>query len=82
MSYKCLGGDVDYMSGPYTVMFSAGETIASFDVSVINDNILESDEQFILIIDPSSLPRSIVVGIIDNSTITILDGEGRKLFHL
>ena len=68
------------MSGPYTVTFSAGSTTASFNVSSIDDNVLESDEKFILTIDPSSLPNNVIVGSSNHSTITILDDEG--LSHL
>lgn len=68
---------MDYLSGPYNVTFSAGGTIASFEFSSINDDVLESNENIILTIDPSSLPNDVTVGISDNSTITILDDEGK-----
>ena len=41
---------MDYTSGPYTVMFPAGQTTATFDVRIIDDDdVLEVDENFILI---------------------------------
>lgn len=68
---------MDYLSGPYNVTFSTGGTIVSFEFSSINDDVLESNENIILTIDPSSLPNDVTVGISDNSTITILDDEGK-----
>ena len=71
-----IGGGTDYTSGPYTVTFFANSTTVSFDVSINNDNILESDETFILTIDPTSLPSNVAVDI-SNSTVTIMDDEGK-----
>ena len=71
------GGGTDYTSGPYTVTFSAESTRASFDVSINDDALLESNETFILIIDPTSLPSNVRVGISNSSTVTIMDNEGK-----
>ena len=49
---------------------------ASFNVSLKNDNILESNETFKLAIDPSSLPNSVTVGDPGETTVTILDNDG------
>ena len=67
------------MVGPYTATFSAGSNITSFNVSIINDNVLESDENFILTIDPSSLPSNVTAGTPNHSTITIMDEESMYL---
>ena len=48
-------------------------TSVSFDVTINDDNIFEGDEDFILAIDPSSLPHGAVVG--DDATVTILDND-------
>ena len=71
-------GDNDYNSGPYSVMFSNGSTIASFDVPIINDNVLEINEEFVLTIDPSSLLENVMTGNPTNSTVTIVDNEGKR----
>ena len=71
-----IGGGTDYTSGSYTVTFPTNSTTASFNVPINNDNILESDETFILTIDPTSLPSNVAVGI-SNSTVTIMDDEGK-----
>ena len=74
------GHGIDYASGPYDVILSAGTTTASFDVPIISDNILENDEEFILTINPSSLPSNVNVGIFENSTITVVDDDGKLNF--
>ena len=70
------GGGVDYSSGPYTVTFPAGATSASFDVPINDDSTLESDEQFTITIDPSSLPRRVSVTNPGQAVITITDNDG------
>ena len=66
------------MSGPYPVTFLAGSTTASFDVSIVNDNVLESDENFTLTISSSSISDTrVTVGSPSDSTITIMDDEGK-----
>ena len=74
LSQHCTGG-VDYSSGPYTVMFTAGQTRASFDLSINKDNTLEADEDFTITVDPSSLPDNFVVGDRSSATVTIEDDE-------
>ena len=54
-----ITGGVDYDSGPYSVMFTAGMTSVSFDVPINDDNILETNEDFTLTIDSSSLPNGV-----------------------
>ena len=53
--YINIGADIDYNSGPYSVSFAAGITATSFNILITDDNILEDNETFYLIIDPSSL---------------------------
>ena len=71
---------MDYGSGPYTVTFPAGATSVPFNVSINDDTILEGDEDFMLTIDPSSLPPTgVTVGSPDQATVTIVDDEGGKM---
>ena len=49
-----------------------------FNVTIIDDNVLEGDENFMLTIDSSSLPSSVTVGTPDEATVTIVDND-RKL---
>ena len=69
---------MDYTSGPYTVTFLPGQTTATFDVPIIDDNILEGNENFILTIDSSSLPSDVTVGSPGQATVNIVDDD-RKL---
>ena len=74
-SNNVTGGGVDYDSGPYTVTFTAGQTSASFDIQINNDNIFEANETFSLTIEPSSLPSTITLSSSATLTATILDDD-------
>ena len=65
---------MDYTSGPYTVTFPAGQTTATFDVPITDDDMLETDENFMLTIN-SSLSASVFVGNPGQTTVTIVDDE-------
>ena len=66
-------GGEDYNSGPYDVTIPAGMMKASFDITINNDNIVEGNEDFTLIIITSS---SLLVGDTNKATVTIVDDEG------
>ena len=69
----------DYMNGPYTITLSAGSTTASFNVSIIDDSVLESEEEhFTLTINSSSLLSGVTAGTSNSSRITIMDDEGKQ----
>ena len=72
-------GGVDYDTGPYTVIFPAGQTIVPFDVSITDDNICEGDEIFTLTINSTALPSNVGVGNPGASTVTIVDDEGKYM---
>ena len=61
------------MSGPFNVIIPAGQTTASFDIPIIDDNIYEQTETFMLSIDQSSLPDRIAISYPRNSTVFIKD---------
>ena len=67
----------DYGSGSYMVNFNAGVTRVSFNVSILDNNILENDETFILTIEHSSLPNNVDVGTPNETKITIVDDDGK-----
>ena len=69
---------MDYGSGPYTVTFPAGITRVPFDIPIINDTISEGNEDFILTINPTSLPPTgVSVGSPDQVTVIIRDDDGK-----
>ena len=67
---------MDYISGPYTVTFPAGMTRVPFNIPINNDDILEGNENFMLTIDPTSLPPTgVTVGTPDQAIVTIVDND-------
>lgn len=74
-NYDNLSGGVDYISGPYNVVFGKGTSSASFNIIIINDMILESDETFSLTIDVISLPSDVIHGNPHTAIVTIVDDE-------
>ena len=68
---------VDYNPGPYEIKFPAGRTSAGFNISINNDDLLEDNETFNLIINPSSLPSEVSTSNPVQVTITVLNDEGK-----
>ena len=74
--FSTLTGGVDYNFGPSSVTFMVGITKFKLSVSIYGDNILETNEQFQLIIS-SPLPERVVLGNPGQTTITIVDNDGK-----
>ena len=72
------GGGVDYVSGPFRVTIPPGETTATFDVAITNDNTYEEDENFRLSIVRSSTPDGVRVGNPRRATVVIEDDSDCK----
>ena len=70
---------MDYTSGPYTITFLAGQTTATFDVPINDDNVIEGNENFMLTIDSSSLPTGLTVGDPGQAAVTIME-EGKEVY--
>ena len=75
ISVYLTGGGVDYDSGPFDITFPAGETLAIFNVSIIDDNIMEGNENFTLSINSSSLPNGVAIGDPGHTTVIIIDDD-------
>ena len=71
--YNLIGDD--YTSGPYDVVILAGQMQVQFSVSIMDNVIVESDENFALIINSTSLPNKINISP-NRTNITILDDDG------
>ena len=56
-------------------------TSVPFNIPINDDNILEGLEDFILTINPSSLPTGVSVGNPGQATVTIVDND-RKLIRI
>ena len=69
---------MDYNSEPYTATITAGTDRASFNIPLNDDNIVEGNENFMVIIDMSSLPNDFVLGTISQATVTIRDEDSKS----
>jgi len=67
--------DNDYSPGPYIFTIPSGNISISFNISITDDNILETMEDFFLSIDPLSLPDGVTVGNEGNTTVVIVDND-------
>ena len=72
-----IGGGVDYNSGPYSIKISAGATRMTFNVSINNDNILEDNEKFSLIINDASLPSCVITNSSGRTTVIIKNDDSK-----
>jgi len=72
-------GDVDFELAPYSVTFSSGIMTTSVTIPIINDDMLEGNETFIVNINIGTLfPKdvNISVGTMSSTAITIVDTTG------
>ena len=70
-----LTGD-DYTSGPYDVVIPTGQVQVQFSVSIKDDNIAESNENFALIINSTSLSHKITAINPQRVIVTIVYNDG------
>ena len=66
------------MSGPYSVTFPANTTRMEFDIAITNDTDYEGMENFMIVINSSSLPMDIRVDDPRQAMVTIMEDD-RKL---
>jgi len=76
-----ITGNVDYDSGPYTVMFTAGWTSALCNIPIIDDNLFETNESFTLTIIQASLPNRVTRGGRSQAIVVISDNDGEPLHN-
>jgi len=72
----------DFIAGTYDVTFSPGVNTASLDIGIINDNDIESTEEFTVSIDqshPSLIPSGVLIGNPSQSFVEILDDDGEQI---
>ena len=70
-----IGDWQDYNSGQYNITFIVGVSSVSFDISIIDDEILEHNESFNLGL--CSLPDNVIVGNVSQATVTIMNDESK-----
>ena len=79
--YYAITGGEDYRPGPFPVFIDAGEINISFIISIIDDNVFERNESFILTINSSSLPSRVLVQPDSKAIVTIVDDDGGELLQ-
>ena len=70
----------DYNSGSYEILFTAGQTKVSFNISIFEDEIKDDNEMFTLTIFKTMLPDRVSAGNPSTSTVIIADTTGQYLF--
>ena len=75
-------GRLDYYPGQYYITFPAGETTASFNIVIIDDNVVERDEKISLTINSNTLPNSVVRSHPYSVSLYIEDDDKCKLLML
>ena len=68
-----LIGDVDYNFGQYNVTFPAGATNLSLNIPINNDNLMEGNEKFCLVIHHAT----VTIGNPYRVTVIILDDDSK-----
>ena len=71
------GSGENFTFKQYNVTLPAGTTRISFNVSIINDDLLEYNEEFILNINHSLLPFNVYAGSNYQTTVMIVDDDGK-----
>ena len=79
--YNITIGGVDYVNGPYIVKISPNLTKVSFNVNIVGDTLLESNETFLLTIISNELPNHVIINNPSGVTVTIVDDDC-KLFYV
>ena len=66
---------LDFSLDSYNILFPAGVTRVAFNVTIIEDNILELNETFAISTDPLTLPNKVTIGSSSHTTVTIIDDD-------
>ena len=75
-SLFCLEQGVDYRSGQYNVTIPINSARATLNISIVDDNLFEGDEEFYLTIDKSLSFYEIIIGSPNRAIVKIFDNEG------
>ena len=66
---------LDFSLDSHNILFPAGVTRVAFNVTIIEDNILELNETFSISIDPLTLSKKVTIGSSSHTTVTIIDND-------
>ena len=72
--YMCIENH-DYFHGQHTITIPAGSTKWKFNITILNDKILEANETFYVSILSSSLPDHVSTTNSSQTSVTIIDDD-------
>ena len=77
-------GGADFVSQQFLLNFPAGQTRADFNVSILDNNVVENTESFqlLLSIPDDLISKGVQVGPNAASTVTIMDNDGERVEEL
>ena len=73
-----FAGGTDYEKGPYYVTIYKGGMSADYCINITNDEYLEDDEAFVIVVNETALQPDVVLMQPDNATVTIMDDECKQ----
>lgn len=71
----------DFEAEGATVVFTPGETRKCESFNIVNDDVMEDLEEGFTVVIAEVSPSSVVIGI-SQTTVTILDDDGKFLTHV
>ena len=74
-------GGGNYTIGQYNITLPIGATRVSLYVPINNDNTVEVNEKFDLVIDQFSLPTNVNAGSVYKATVSIMDDDGKNYYN-
>ena len=79
VDHSTITGGEDYEPGPFNITIPAGNISTSFNVSIMNDNIFETDESFNVLINSSYFPSGVLLQSDCILRVTIVNDESELL---
>ncbi len=64
---------VDFAGGPYTVTIPTGQISATLDIGIVDDDLEELDETFVVSVSGGTLPSGVTLGSPGLVNVTIVD---------
>ena len=69
----------DYVYQNYTFSFKEGDETKDLEIITIDDNIVESDETYTLVIHLTGTHKPVLIGKNNTTKITIYDDDGKEI---
>ena len=76
--FNALLGGSDYVGEIFSVAFPAGDTVINFNVPIVDDDNVETNEQFTLYLEipDDAAPTGVIKGIQYAANVTIVNDDG------